>query len=148
MNCRLYGDRHLRLPQYIWKLKQPGCYHRLLSEWIHWDCVSSTLTSAKKRKINWSGYQSRLESVGYVKAYENRALFLPQKYANEEKDINLFFIIKEIEKEISYHSITEKECDVNVLIGVIKKHIDKTIKLRDILLINISATSYQLLFLS
>jgi len=28
-------------------------------------------------KINWSGNQPRLESVGYVKAYENRALCLP-----------------------------------------------------------------------
>lgn len=54
-----------------------------------------------------------------------------KSYATEEKDITLFFIIKEIEKEMSYHSITEEECDVNILIGVIKKHIDKTIMSND-----------------
>ena len=48
-----------------------------------------------------------------------------KSYASEKKDINLIFRIKEIEKEMSYNSITEDECDVNILIDVIKKHIDK-----------------------
>lgn len=63
----------------------------------------------------------------YHRLRKVRILSNLKSYATDKKDINLFFIIKEIEKEMSYHSITEDECDVNILIGVIKKHIDKAI---------------------